>query len=86
VTTKEILEAAKARIDTPEKWCQGILSLDGRRCAMAAFEGWETGTVPLYDLLAKDASYGTPSLVEFNDTHTHAEVMALFDRAIAEAS
>lgn len=29
------------------------------------------------------ARFASPNLVKFNDTHTHAEVLALFDRAIA---
>jgi hypothetical protein len=88
MTTREALEAAKARIDAPEKWSQGtLLDRNGRRCALGAFDEL-TGVDAqyLYEVLASDPSYGTTSLTAYNDSHTHAEVMALFDRAIASAS
>lgn len=85
MTTRKRIEAAKGLIDSPAKWCQGFTNNGhGQRCALGAFRG--RNARPLYDLLAADPSYGTRSLVEFNDTHTHAEVMALFDRALAEAA
>jgi hypothetical protein len=37
-TTREVLIAAKALIDTPEKWCQGAYMRDrnGARCCLTA--------------------------------------------------
>lgn len=90
------LRAAKALIDTPEKWGKGD-GLRGpskpKRCAIHAVahgvdlgredamvdaltaalpEGWQGGLLPI---------------AEYNDdpSTTHADVLALFDRAIATA-
>lgn len=38
----------------------------------------------LYSPVVLLARYTSGSIGEFNDTHTHEEVLALFDRAIAE--
>ena len=100
-TVKENLVAAKALIDTPEKWLKGALTTgDGTCfCAMGA-----VGAAGGYNLLSNDTNPelaalidsipadfqlqgGRHQLVEFNDhpDTTHADVMALFDRAIAAA-
>ena len=97
-SVKENLIAAKALIDTPAKWVRGdyrdtvtgcmcaigsvaramelspgkveASTFEGKALALALPEGWERDTV---------------AIVEFNDdpTTTHADVMAMFDRAIA---
>lgn len=92
------LRAAKALIDTPEKWCKGSYHHDGmgdahcivgavmvvtpeyskrRNMALEAI-GRQT---PQFD----DATSGF--MPRYNDapTTTHADIMALFDRAIAAA-
>lgn len=97
MTTKEILIAAKALIDTPEKWCQNDLALDKNKnhvCpeSPAAVQRCLVGALcavdPHYDYwseckVALGFSGNPTAMVDFNNTHTHAEVMAKFDEAIA---
>lgn len=94
----EILRKAKALIDTPEKWTQGFFALDingkpvsenefyaCKFCSVGAILRTErvlTNRIPAYDYLGK--TMGT-YIDKFNDTHTHAEVMAKWDEAIALA-
>lgn len=100
-TVKDILIAARARIAEPDKWTQGagaraangsitrVRSKEACRwCVLGAIEV-ETGPGPDF-LAAADAvecqlSDGPWLLSRFNDTHTHAEVLALLDRAIEAA-
>jgi hypothetical protein len=91
IETANALRVAKARIDTPGKWCkhQG----DNGRGALCAFGAiWGMPVAVLRALRAEvnrtiggtcDSDY--VSLASFNDapTTTHADIMALFDRAIA---
>lgn len=86
MTTKETLGAAKRRIDKPQKWNRGAgASRDGRRvCAFIAIE--DVGVNSSVKAAAVRALCGSAGrLIRFNDSHSHAEVMALFDRAIARA-
>jgi len=95
MTTKEVLEAAKKRIEDPVNWGQGAkykygVVRPGTECAMEA-----VGRVLEPDIRrsphttagyqqaenALKAAMGE-SPVYFNDDHTHAEVMEAFDRAI----
>ena len=101
MTVKENLIAAKALIDTPEKWCQGgpgevrggqhtvcayiavgyaayFGAHDVYRALYRALPWWFRLTAPRWDQKA---------LIWFNDRRqtTHADIMALFDRAIAAA-
>lgn len=92
MTTREILEAARARIDTPEKWTQGKAERDGKLCAIGALRmavlgharyASRAGTYVSARGLLEGLADTDPSW--FNDSHSHAEVMALFDRAIEAA-
>lgn len=89
MTTREILEATKARIDKPQKWCRHRFTAPGRECAYAALVNASRelngGGEPQFRAERALVGHGR-GLEGFNDTHTHAEVMALFDRAIASAS
>ena len=84
MTTLEVLVAARALIDTPDKWCQGSYEdYRYRHCTRGAL--W---AIDQNDVLACRALYvamppPNDGLTTYNDTHSHAEVMALFDRAIA---
>lgn len=89
--TADVLRRAKALIGTPEKWCKFSLSSGSARCsaqALAEADGFPDGS----DL----RRYASParkilervmvgSICEFNNTRTHADVMAAFDRAIEMA-
>jgi hypothetical protein len=89
MTTLDILIAARQLIDTPEKWAQGDEALlQGRTCAGLAIN--RTGgyalpqTADAYQAVKRAARCtGVNGLVRFNDTHSHAEVLAAFDKAIA---
>lgn len=102
MTAADQLRAAKALIDSPEKWIKGRFAVDKLGlttsyddpratcfCAVGAcrrycFRGDLDEALPeSFVALGKKAS----PVVEFNDhpDTTHADVMALFDRAIALA-
>lgn len=87
ITSADRLRRARALIDTPDKWCQGRYHKPtGRHCSLGAMNkamgrGKSDGFAERA-LYAAAAEMGDGSVVLYNDTHTHAEVMALFDRAI----
>lgn len=93
------LIAARALIDTPKKWARDW-HRSGPMCVVRALQELLGGPdayvihQPIYraicDALPPEhtARYGRHSVGRYNDLPrtTHADVMALFDRAIAEAS
>lgn len=86
-TIRENLIAAKALIDTPEKWGKGSLEpRPGCYCALGAL--WEVGEnsplTPERGVLRKYLPAGFHNIPGYNDhpDTTHADIMALFDRAI----
>lgn len=107
MTTREVLVAARALIDTPEKWTKDrAYALDsvGHRVssynddavafcvdgAAARAVDDETGGSKLYDQVRQALKRALPagyerSIWAFNDdpATTHADVLALFDAAIA---
>lgn len=91
----EILRKAKALIDTPEKWTQGTYARDSQDnassilgdqackfCSLGALHKVSDSVYFSMNYLEK--IFGAP-IDAFNDTHTHAEVMAKWDEAIALA-
>lgn len=101
MSIKENLIAAKALIDTPEKWIKYDLRNDDRTCfcAIGAVEkaiNLDPIDGDLFnspEVMALAASLVEPSdtwtdLSFYNDreTTTHADIMALFDRAIEAQS
>lgn len=97
-SVRENLIAAKALIDTPEKWGKGafISGSSGCLCVLGALGvaarsdayAWNYQDAnALLSVLPFKASSET-SLAKFNDDPrtTHADVMALFDRAIAAST
>ena len=89
-TTADILIAAKKLIEDPERWCGTGWGRNGRRCALHALgdasglgEAAEIGDLPAFFVLRDEMGGRFPGA--FNDTHTHAEVMEAFDRAIYRA-
>jgi|TARA_A100001391_G_C5082480_1_gene280241 hypothetical protein len=97
---RDDLVAAKALIDTPEKWGKGNGSFlfacvpSHQNCALTACcrvsidAGREDDYAPMYSALMASLPDGVETVWAFNDDRktTHADVMALFDRAIAAAS
>jgi hypothetical protein len=86
MTTREILIAARKRIEKPENWHQWV-SFDGPRiCATESLaisipEHTAVSNHPAYKALSAVINY-TP-LNYYNDTHNHVDIIAAFDRAIA---
>lgn len=106
MTLKDDLIAAKALIDTPQKWCQKHGHLTRKKwlfweqhsyCTVGAISvtgGGHINTIHPDFLRMRDALERTlppgnenSLLVAFNDdpATTHADIMALFDRAINAA-
>lgn len=94
MTVKEVLIAARAKIADPVNWTQGeyARNADGADCegddavcwcAIGAIQescdDYDTARDALEYLHAVMGTYP----YHFNDTHTHAEVIAKFDEAIA---
>lgn len=99
MTVKDDLIAAKALIADAAHWMQDDYSnIRGPDevmcyCALGAclkvdgLHGGDEEISPTCLALAKVVKPGEPYWVaRFNDDHTHAEVLALFDRAIEAAS
>ncbi len=87
LTAKEVLIQARARIDTPDKWCQGKF-WDGNRCCMIGAihsVGQTLGIAGTPAAIAFNTlrQFTCGDTAKFNDTHTHAEVLEVFDKAIA---
>ncbi|HWU19350.1 MAG TPA: hypothetical protein VN155_16840 [Devosia sp.] len=94
-TVKENLIAAKALIDMPEKWIKGTFHAwmpSGTECfclAGAVIEASSHDTDGLREAETISALVGAldgfDTVIGFNDAAatTHADIMALFDRAIA---
>jgi hypothetical protein len=99
MTPLETLKAARQLISDPAKWTQGAQSRDKLGhpyafdtdkavcwCALGAIERVAGRySSERFEASTKLRSISPKGLViDFNDTHTHAEVLALFDAAIAE--
>lgn len=95
----DVLRAARKRITDPEKWCQGsygteLFGTAGRSCLIAAVVREHHGEADTRGLISAYAEQSPAiRLLEkevgtyvqtFNDTHTHAEVLALLDTVIAK--
>lgn len=89
MTPHEILVNARALIEEPAKWGQGSCYLrKGTLCAEEAIETIASNKYEREAALSKlNEAAGNEYVFfnSFNDTHTHAEVLAAFDKAIALA-
>src|SRR5262245_15706208 len=89
------LRAARALLDSPEKWVQNVSREDNRICARQAIQeatssrdrlGTELRQSMAFDMFYK--ALGVPkkhlSIEQWNDVkgRTHAQVVDMFDRAI----
>lgn len=89
-----VLQEGRALIEDPTRWCHGT-GVYGRRCAVTAvadcgsYDEWRRAANYLSDAAeATGDTAGHPWLcpaARYNDSHTHAEVMALYDIAISAA-
>lgn len=96
MTTREVLIAARAKISDPTHWLKGALATDdlgndvqpchaSKFCMIGAVVASQDN---YYDRESENflrAQIDGGFLDTFNDSHTHAEVLALFDTAIAAA-
>lgn len=91
MNTVDVLIAARALIEKPENWAQGINARlsSPPHCAGAALIKAKTGERLEDDALAAAFQALRPAIsgdiVQWNDTpgRTHSEVLAAFDKAIA---
>lgn len=95
MSVKENLIKAKALIDTPKKWFKGGPGDAHAICTyIAVGQACEGRTGPVYAALYKALpwwfkltapKWDQKAIIWFNDRKktTHADIMALFDRAIA---
>lgn len=96
----ELLIKAKTIIENPENWTQEHLARDhvgyptdpNANCAVCfcSVGALRKAHIPWTDTSYMDASRFlftamNGNVPEFNDTHTHAEVMHAWDKAIADA-
>ena len=88
-TDKEILISARQRIEKPNNWMQGEFSnIDFTKfCATGSLleEGREIRSSAYARLHGAMGLASNQSVCSYNDTHTHAEVIAAFDKAIEMA-
>lgn len=101
MNAKTHLEAAKALIQDPNKWCQGSDAQNEngdavcawaptacKWCAVGAL--WKTGDAygPARLLLEEVAKkeFGQPGPMSLNDAYSHNAVMRMFDHAISKAN
>jgi hypothetical protein len=93
VTTHEILVKARALIEDPRDWCAEGWGPADRRCSLHAVykvvtgREWQTEAADMDQPDYVRAAYALSavcgfSMGHFNDSHTHAEVMAVWDEAI----
>jgi hypothetical protein len=88
-STVDVLRKARALIEDESRWGQHALEFEGRYCVQGAVNVVITGDafqscgLKAKDALREQVPDGRP-LYLFNNTHSHADVLALFDRAIAE--
>lgn len=96
MTTREILVKARALIEDPERWTQGAWArdawgnktLDSRDnavafCVAGAMCRVSGDMVPRDAWAAFELAAGD-GISRFNDAQTHADVLAVLDKAIAE--
>lgn len=96
----EILKAAKAVIENPDKWTQGAFARDTQGNRLPGGYGDEATCFCSLGAVEKATQldwYDTPDIVvyleeaiddqvaHFNDSASHADVMQMFDKAITLA-
>jgi len=96
-TVRDVLIRARERISVPERWTQRALARDISGapvmthsklavcwCSMGAMRA-EAGELLYRAALNFLTGIKGECVHEYNDTHTHTEVLAMFDKAIEEA-
>lgn len=99
MTPLEVLQSARELISDPDKWVQGHIAVDRngeytnaaspyacRFCALGSLFRCTVGQPSdVYDDAVAVLASATPgsAIATYNDSRTHAEVLAVFDHAIA---
>ncbi len=93
----EILIAARAKIADPNNWCRGVFARDAKSksvknawdkdavcwCAQGAVEYIVKKRLPWHDPVLKLLNEAADTnIIDYNDTHLHNVVLAIFDKAI----
>ena len=92
----DLLRRTRKRIESPDRWCQGFfgMSKTGKRvipesadavrwCLMGALMAETGDDMATYMQAANALNYtASEAIIHFNDTHEHAEVLAMIDRTI----
>lgn len=75
----DLLLKTRERISDIDNWCQGHLEREDKRCLIGAviYEN-HPATTDVLHLLQRIVGH----IADFNDSHTHAEVLAALDKAI----
>lgn len=84
MTTRMMLIAAQSLIYDPKKWAQGPPP-PGKYCALTAINEIGRDNKSAYNLLVDLTGEPRGRLSVWNDSHTHADVIDLFDKAIEAA-
>ncbi len=98
-SVQQVLADAKALIASPDRWTAGCMARDAggnsvhpespvavKFCLFGAlYRGWQLHTTAAARKAMLAAAGSEDGLIIFNDTHTHAEVLALLDKGIALA-
>jgi hypothetical protein len=97
MTTLETLKAARKKITPRKSWIKKALAEDSRGADVDAWQPeacrWCSAGALLavcgnwnweYDAAVQALEYRMGVISRFNDTHTHKEVLAAFDEAIAK--
>lgn len=84
MTTREILVKARKQIERPERWAGSTTDLINRRCECAVTAIAAVAPDDMERIVREAFHMPSFRLIEFNDSHSHAEVLAAFDKAIAE--
>lgn len=92
MTTLEVLKAAREKIADPYRWVKGEMCVPSsvapwsKRCtgwcALGAIANVRNGWATTSDLAALGTMHESRTS-DFNDSHTHPEVIDMFDKAIA---
>lgn len=94
MTAVNVLIEARKLIEKPENWASGFDKISKDRCCVAVAIATVARRVGTYDADTVLETFGRANelpgplyngVFEFNDTHSHAEVLAAFDRAIEAA-
>ncbi len=89
LTVAEALRKAKSLIKDPDKWGQGAFFKDGKMCVLGAVfevvDHTENGGLLSMVTALQQAMHiytGRGAIADWNDTHTHEQLMLACDRAI----